>query len=65
MLPGSGAPIAVTVAGGRLVHYSWVNDNDPVGGAVFGVLGAATIGSLVAGARHLIHALRQKHRDAS
>lgn len=53
----NGDRVAVTV--GLLwwtlaVGVSWVNDNDPLGGAVYGLLSASIIGCLVAMARRQI-----------
>ncbi|MGW8379000.1 hypothetical protein [Streptomyces sp. ODS28] len=43
------------------VGVSWVNDGDPLGGAVYGLMGAAIIGSLVAMVRRGISRRRRSH----
>ncbi|MFF8653795.1 hypothetical protein [Streptomyces huasconensis] len=43
--------VALLAAGGWWIYAfstSWVNDGDPLGGAVIGLLGALIVGSLVA-----------------
>ncbi|MFE3371023.1 hypothetical protein ACFXOK_15655 [Streptomyces sp. NPDC059173] len=46
------------------ISVSWVNDDDPLGGAVFGAPGAAIVACMAAGARRLIHAMRQRRKAA-
>ncbi|MGW1292939.1 hypothetical protein [Streptomyces sp. NPDC002533] len=46
------------------ISVSWVNDNDPLGGAVFGAPGAAIVASLVVGVRQLIQAMRRRRKAA-